>query len=133
VHALGAAPVPFANASGSVYLALPLAGVVGYATDGGVQPIAQIQANIAAAAIAANATAAVYGDLGEVYEALSSVLQWNTCYSPYEGVVTPVSRGWDFGAGYVLFDWDNLFLVRALRVLRVLGVRCARAASLLLA
>jgi hypothetical protein len=20
-----------------------------------------------------------------------------------------VSRGWDFGAGYVLFDWDNYF------------------------
>ena len=110
VHALGAAPVPFVNASGSIYLALPLAGVVGYATDAGVAPIADIQANIAAAAIVANASAAVYGDLAEVYDALSSVLYWNTMYTPYEGVITPVSRGWDFGAGYVLFDWDNLFL-----------------------
>ena len=31
-------------------------------------------------------------------------------YTPYEGVVTPVSRGWDFGSGYVLFDWDNFLL-----------------------
>lgn len=104
VHALGATPVPFVNASGSVYLALPLTSVVGYATDAGVQPIADIQANIAAAAVAANATAGVYGDLAEVYEALSSVLYWNTMFTPYEGVVTPVSRGWDFGAGYVIFD-----------------------------
>lgn len=90
VHALGAAPVPFVNASGSVYLALPLAGVVGYATDAGVAPVPAVQANIAAAAAAANASAGIYGDLGEVYEALSSVLYWNTMFTPYEGVVTPV-------------------------------------------
>ena len=81
VHALGAAPVPFVNASGSVYLALPLAGVVGYATDAGVAPVPAVQANIAAAALAANATAGIYGDLGEVYDALSSVLYWNTVRS----------------------------------------------------
>ena len=45
-----------------------------FATDGGVHPTAQIQASHAAAAIAANATAAVFDNLGEVYEALSSVL-----------------------------------------------------------
>lgn len=50
------------------------------------------------------------------HAALHSVIGWNTIYTPYEGMVTPVSRGWDFGsatgANYVLFDWDNLFLAQ---------------------
>ena len=44
--------------------------------------------------------------LTTLYEPMATVLAWNTIYTPYEGVVTPVSRGWDFGSGYVLFDWS---------------------------
>ena len=40
-----------------------------------------------------------------MYEPMQSIIAWNTMFTPYEGVVTPVSRGWDFGSGYVLFDW----------------------------
>lgn len=46
----------------------------------------------------------------DTHAALHSVIGWNTIYTPYEGMISPVSRGWDFGratgADYVLFDWD---------------------------
>jgi PA14 domain len=45
-------------------------------------------------------------DLAPLYEPMASVIAWNTMFTPYEGVVTPVSRGWDFGAGYVIFDCE---------------------------
>jgi len=51
-----------------------------------------------------------YGSLADVYDAMQTVIAWNTIWVPYEGLVTPVSRGWDFGSGYVIFDWDNYFL-----------------------
>ncbi|KAL0482821.1 hypothetical protein AKO1_014218 [Acrasis kona] len=46
---------------------------------------------------------------GELYEPLYTIMNWNTIYHPLEGIFTPVSRGWDFGHGYVLFDWDTYF------------------------
>eukprot|EP00455_Lapot_gusevi_P054340 TRINITY_DN8690_c0_g1_i7.p1 TRINITY_DN8690_c0_g1~~TRINITY_DN8690_c0_g1_i7.p1 ORF type:complete len:822 (+),score=158.05 TRINITY_DN8690_c0_g1_i7:87-2552(+) len=53
---------------------------------------------------------AKYGaGLSEAYQAMRDVLAWNTIFNPLEGLITPVSRGWDFGAGYVLFEWDNFF------------------------
>ena len=117
VRSVGASPVAFPNAS-LPYLALPLdagsgvgSGVVGYVTGSGPLPsIASMQSSIAAARVIVQAVSAPYGDLSEVYEAMSSILLWNTMFTPVEGVVTPVSRGWDFGSGYVIFDWDNLFL-----------------------
>jgi len=48
-------------------------------------------------------------ELAPLYLPMASVIAWNTMFTPLEGVVTPVSRGWDFGEGYVLFDWDNYF------------------------
>jgi putative isomerase len=54
-------------------------------------------------------TMAKFGDLAELFESMHTVITWNTIFHPLEGVVTPVTRGWDFGAGYVLFDWDNYF------------------------
>ena len=102
VTAVGAAPVPFSK-GGDVYIALPLAdgGVVGYATGYAAQPppIAAMQAAIAAARAIVLASFAKYGDLADIYEAMASILAWNTMFTPVEGVVTPVSRGWDFGAG----------------------------------
>jgi hypothetical protein len=63
-----------------------------------------MQAAIAAARAVVQASFAKYGDLADIYEAMASLLAWNTMFTPVEGVVTPVSRGWDFGAGYVIFD-----------------------------
>jgi hypothetical protein len=61
--------------------------------------IAQAQARLAA-------SQAAWGpELAPVYLPMATVLAWNTMFTPLEGVVTPVSRGWDFGEGYVLFDW----------------------------
>jgi len=110
VRAVGAKPVPFSN-GGDVYLALPLGdgAVVGYATGYAAQPppVAAMQAAIASARAAVQASFARYGELADIYEAMASILAWNTMFTPIEGVVTPVSRGWDFGAGYVIFDCEG--------------------------
>ena len=42
-----------------------------------------------------------YGNLSEAYKARQTVIAWNTIFDPHEGIVTPVSRGWNFGAGSV--------------------------------
>jgi hypothetical protein len=75
---------------------------VGYATGYAAQPppVAAMQAAIAAARAVVQASFAKYGDLADIYEAMASILAWNTMFTPVEGVVTPDSRGWDFGAGY---------------------------------
>ena len=47
-------------------------------------------------------------DQVEGYRAMQSVLGWNVIYNQLEhGPVVPVSRGWAFHDGYVLFEWDN--------------------------
>jgi hypothetical protein len=107
-----APPVPFngtAPRGGGLRLALALAAgsVTGYSTGAAV-PLAAMAATIAQARAAHQASAARFGpspDLMDAYDAQQSVIAWNTMFTPYEGVVTPVSRGWDHGAGYVLFDW----------------------------
>ena len=106
VRAVGVAPATFSK-GGDVYLALPLdagsgsgSGVVGYATGAAAPPpVADMQAAIAAARAVVLASFTKYGELADIYEAISSVLAWNTMFTPVEGVVTPVSRGWDFGSG----------------------------------
>jgi putative isomerase len=45
----------------------------------------------------------------DVHEAMQTIMAWNSIYTPHEGLFTPVSRNWDFGEGYVIFDWDNYF------------------------
>ena len=107
----GSAPGPFRGAPGFV---LPLAatGVAGVSTGGSAPAdVATMRAAIDAAAARQAAALAKWGaELSDVYEPMQTVIAWNTVFSPYEGVVTPVSRGWDFGWGYVLFEWDNYFL-----------------------
>jgi len=122
VTAVGCKPVTFSKAGSGPYLALPLdagsgsgSGIVGYtaligsdvAPDGGIPAM---QSAISTARNIVDTYKLRYGDLADVYEAMESILAWNTMYTPLEGVITPVSRGWNFGAGYVIFDWDNLFL-----------------------
>ena len=59
-----------------------------------------------------------WGDDYECYNAMQTVLAWDTFYDPSEAmIVTPVSRLWcltssavsDVLGGYVLFDWDTYF------------------------
>lgn len=59
-----------------------------------------INATLAQSRAALLAQAAPYGDLAESWEAMHTVVAWNTIWEPHEGRITPVSRGWDFGAGY---------------------------------
>lgn len=90
VHAIGATPIPFANANASVYLALPLGSnnaVVGYCTGSGpCASIPEIQNAIESAYGAYASHVASYGpDLAPLYEPVASVICWNTMYTPYEG------------------------------------------------
>lgn len=104
VWPLGAAPVPFAKA-GALAWALPLSGGmgVGFTTGAAARAVADVVADINAASARQDAALAKWGpDLTSVYIPQVSCIAWNTIYTPYEGVVTPVSRGWDFGAGYVI-------------------------------
>lgn len=53
-----------------------------------------------------------YGTLAATYEAIQSVIGWNTIYDASKGrVIFPVSRLWNdnFGGQSVLFDWDTYF------------------------
>lgn len=54
----------------------------------------------------------VYGDFKDVYDAMQTILSWNTIYDPdNKRVITPVSRIWSKQrGGYVLFCWDNFFV-----------------------
>jgi putative isomerase len=50
-----------------------------------------------------------YPEAPDAYEALQTVLAWNTIYDPgNDRVISPVSRAWSAG-GWVLFEWDTYF------------------------
>jgi hypothetical protein len=50
-----------------------------------------------------------YPEAPDAYEALRTVLAWNTIYDPdNDRVISPVSRTWSAG-GWVLFEWDTYF------------------------
>jgi hypothetical protein len=116
----GGAPAPWAPAA-QPCLALPLAsGAAGFwagsSGNGSGVPlppdVPAAQAAIAAAAAAAAASLAPYGALAPLWEGAVSVIAWSTIYTPYEGVVTPVSHimGNIWSVGYILFNWDTYFL-----------------------
>ncbi|RPJ02202.1 MAG: hypothetical protein EHM31_03695, partial [Candidatus Aminicenantes bacterium] len=51
----------------------------------------------------------MYPEAPDAYEALRTVLAWNTIYDPgNDRVISPVSRTWSAGA-WVLFEWDTYF------------------------
>lgn len=110
----GAAPVPWDCGAASPCLALPLGGgAAGFWTGAGAPPdAAAARAAVGAAAAAARAAQAPYGALAPLWEGLASALAWNTVYTPYEGVITPVSHlmGDIWGMGFILFEWDTYFL-----------------------
>ena len=49
----------------------------------------------------------------EQYNLVQTSLAWLSLYTPFEGIVTVVSRrpGWNFGWGYTLFEWDSFVAV----------------------
>ncbi|MGC8747172.1 MAG: MGH1-like glycoside hydrolase domain-containing protein, partial [Candidatus Saccharicenans sp.] len=53
----------------------------------------------------------IYPEAPEQYNAMHTVLAWNTIYDPINNrVITPVSRNWSAtSGGWVLFDWDTYF------------------------
>ena len=89
---------------------------VGYFASPSGAPPPTLPAALAALGAAAQAAqaeqAAAFGaQLAPLWNGLASVLAWNSIFTPYEGVVTPVSRNWDiWGIGYILFEWDTYFL-----------------------
>jgi hypothetical protein len=103
VRAIGTQPVPFSH-GGPLSWALPLAeagtesGVVGYSTGTAGLSLSEIQTAILSAAEVQAAALLKWGtELAPVYEPIATIIAWNTIYTPYEGVVTPVSRGWNHG------------------------------------
>ena len=74
--------------------------------------IAAAQAAVDAAAAAALAAEAPFGELAPLWPGLCSALAWNSVYTVYDGVVTPVSHvmGNIWNMGFILFEWDTYFL-----------------------
>ena len=115
----GAAPAPFPGLF-EPYIALPLdasGGSVGVcagpvAVAAACPALGDALAAVAAAGQAQAADKARYGQLAVAYDMAASVILWNTIVTPFEqlGVVSPVSRGWNEGLGYVLFGWDNFMV-----------------------
>ena len=110
----GPPPAPWNCGSAQPCFALSLAGgAAGYQTGAGPPiNVAAAQAAVNVAAAAALAAEAPFGALAPLWEGLCSALAWNTVYTPYDGVVTPVSHvmGNIWGVGYILFEWDTYFL-----------------------
>jgi neutral trehalase len=52
-----------------------------------------------------------YPEAPEAYDAMQTVLAWNTIYDPgNDRVISPVSRTWSVpSGGWVLFEWDTYF------------------------
>ena len=115
----GAAPAPFPGLA-APHIALPLdaaGGSVGVcagpaAVSAACPALGDALAAVAAAGQAQAADKARYGRLAVAYDMAASAILWNTVFTPFEqlGVVSPVSRGWDEGLGYVLFGWDNFMV-----------------------
>lgn len=61
-----------------------------------------------------------FGTWAETYEAMHTVLAWNTVYDPRQKVFTTFSRRWSFGPGilhyhFFVFSFSNLTLLCILR------------------
>lgn len=98
-------------ASTAPHITLSLSGEVGICS-GKQRNIATIKAFIKQHRALQEKRIKSYGDLAESFQAMQTVLAWNTIYdAPNKRVITPVSRLWNYrwGAGYVLFNWDTYF------------------------
>ncbi len=90
-------------------LAVSLVGKVGLSTrpESGLE---QIEKAVEAAHEKHERGRTAYGNRQDIYDALQSVLAWNTIYDDKnDRIITPVSRSWCSGNGFVLFEWDTYF------------------------
>ena len=56
-------------------------------------------------------------ELFENCNLLHASLAWLTIFNPYEGIFIVQTRDWDFGYGYVLFEWDSYLVTFMLTML----------------
>ncbi|MCE5279300.1 MAG: trehalase family glycosidase [Planctomycetaceae bacterium] len=101
---------PYTRCTGP-YLALKLDAPVGLST-GRPRTLAEIEAVIAGARAAQLKSFEKWGELAAQYEAMQSILAWNTIYDPQtDRVSTQVSRLWNTWCwgGWILFEWDTYF------------------------
>ena len=80
-------------------------------STGKQRSVAEVEAIIQKARSDFEKTRDKYGDLKELYDAMQTVLAWDTIYEPKrDRVCSPVSRLWNVRwGGYVLFEWDTFF------------------------
>ncbi len=71
----------------------------------------EIRALIGKQKAAQETNVSAWGDLGEIYSAIETVIAWDTIYDPAkQRAISPVSRLWSIGSGgSVLFEWDTYF------------------------
>ena len=122
----GAAVVIFPGLAAGSYLAQPLADCgegarcAAFATGAAARlSLADVRAAVAAAAARQAATLApfVAAGLDDAFAGAHSAVVWNAFFSSFEGVVVPINRLWDFGGGYVLFEWDTFLACKMMSVL----------------
>ena len=94
----------------SAFLAVKLQGEVGICS-GRPRTLDEIKQVIARRKSEVEQKAQSYGELGDVFSAIRTVLSWNIIFDPEgERVIIPVSRSWNSSwGGYVMFDWDSYF------------------------
>jgi hypothetical protein len=110
-------PVPTPN-NVTAFLALPLGNgpvAVSAGAAASAPSLPAVQAAVAAGEQACDGEAAAWvaaggggADLVDVTHSVFNVMAWNSIFTPFEGVTTPVTRAWNGGSGYTLFDWDTL-------------------------
>jgi neutral trehalase len=80
-------------------------------SDDGSKSMAEIKTIINEGKVKFEANKSRYNAAAESYNAMQTVLAWNTIYDHMNNrVITPVSRTWSApSGGWVLFDWDTYF------------------------
>ncbi len=75
------------------------------------KPVEEIGAIINKSGAEFAARKSQYPEAPDAYEAMQTVLAWNTIYDPgNDRVISPVSRTWSApSGGWVLFEWDTYF------------------------
>ncbi len=121
---------PYTGAA-SPYLAVSLAGQVGFST-GRRRTLAEIAAIVERRQAEHAQRKSPYGSQAELYAAIQTCTAWCTIYDPLKDrVITPVSRVWntDRRGGYVLFCWDTYFAA-ALAAIDNEALACANAVEI---
>ncbi len=104
--------IDFATPVSAPYLAMSLSEAAAVST-GRRRTLDEVRQIIDGQRAAHESRAAQFGPgRAEVYEAITTILAWNTIYEPVKDrVLSTVSRTWNENrGGYGLFCWDNFFM-----------------------